>query len=322
MNCKKISVCIITYNQVNYIKKTIESVLLQKVNFKFEIVIADDFSTDGTREVILEYSKRYPELIKLIFQDKNVGPSINWKELISYPKSEFIAYIEGDDYWTNPNKLQKQVDFLEENSDYVLSFHKVEILNSENKIVEDFITKVPNNYESIETLASLGNYIHSPSIVFRNVIDELPIEIMSSPLGDYFMNMLLARHGKLKYFNNTMAVYRYGVGIHSKSSDFKINWNTAITFSLLISYFNREEENNIAKIFLYRLSILFNQYYDTVTKIDLLKLDNNKLVNELIFDVFTTKRVQFFNESYQRKTTKQLLNIILVRIKKRVKIWF
>ena len=98
---------------------------------------------------------------------------------------------EGDDYWTDPYKLQKQVDFLEANPDYVLNFHKVKILKPDGLLVDDFITKVPDNYETQETLARLGNYIHTPSVVFRNLIIELPKEFSLSPIGDYFLYMLL-----------------------------------------------------------------------------------------------------------------------------------
>ncbi len=108
-----VSVCLITYNQAQYIKDAIEGVLAQKVTFPIELIIADDFSTDGTREIIIEYQKKYPELINLILQEKNVGPHQNWMDLIQSPVSEYIAYFEGDDYWIDDEKLQSQVDFLE-----------------------------------------------------------------------------------------------------------------------------------------------------------------------------------------------------------------
>ena len=91
---------------------------MQKVDFDYELIIADDYSTDGTREIILDYKENYPGLIKLILQKRNVGPGKNWLDLIEAPKSKYIAYFEGDDYWTDPYKLQKQVDFLEANEGY------------------------------------------------------------------------------------------------------------------------------------------------------------------------------------------------------------
>ena len=92
----------------------------QKVNFTWELIIADDYSTDGTREIIIEYEKKYPDFIKLLFQNDNVGPMKNFIDLISTPQSKYIAYLEGDDYWTDQTKLSFQYNFLENNPEYVL----------------------------------------------------------------------------------------------------------------------------------------------------------------------------------------------------------
>lgn len=113
MNRPTVSVCLITYNHVAYIREAIDGVLAQEIDFPFELIIADDFSTDGTREILLEYKRNFPDKIKLILQDKNVGPHKNWTDLILSPDSKYIAYFEGDDYWIDKKKLQKQVDILE-----------------------------------------------------------------------------------------------------------------------------------------------------------------------------------------------------------------
>ena len=115
-----LSVCLITYNHANYIEQAIEGVLMQSVNFSWELIIADDFSTDGTREILLKYKEKYPNFIKLLLQEKNVGPGKNFSDLLNEPQSKYIAYFEGDDYWIDPLKLQKQVDFIESHPDYVL----------------------------------------------------------------------------------------------------------------------------------------------------------------------------------------------------------
>ena len=169
-----LSVCLITYNHEKYIRNAIEGVLMQKVDFEWELIIADDCSTDGTQAILNEYKNKYPDFIKLILQEKNVGPAKNHIELITTPKSKYIALCDGDDYWTDPLKLQKQVDFLETNKDYVLCFHEVKILKPDGSVVNDFITKVPENYETIETLARLGNYIHTPTVVYRNILSKFP----------------------------------------------------------------------------------------------------------------------------------------------------
>jgi glycosyltransferase involved in cell wall biosynthesis len=114
-----VSVGMLVYNQEKYIGKAIESVLMQEVNFDYEIVIADDYSTDRTREIIIDYAKKYPQIIKLILQEKNVGMVINSKHLKLACCGKYRANLEGDDYWISTKRLQKQVDFLENNPEYV-----------------------------------------------------------------------------------------------------------------------------------------------------------------------------------------------------------
>lgn len=130
-----ISVCLITYNHAAFIRQAIEGVLMQKIDFPWEFIIADDKSTDGTTDILLEYQKKYPRLIKLLLQEKNVGPGKNWMDLISAPKGKYIAYIEGDDYWTDNYKLQKQVNFIEANPSYSICWTQYDILK--NKILEN-----------------------------------------------------------------------------------------------------------------------------------------------------------------------------------------
>lgn len=211
-----LSVCIITYNHVNFIQQAIEGVLEQKVNFKYEIIIADDFSTDGTREIILNYEKKFPSLVSLILQPKNVGPLKNWLDLIKKPNSKYIAYFEGDDYWTDCFKLQKQVDFLENNDKFVMCYHDVKILYSDGILKNDFIEKTKKEVSSIYDLAIWGNYIHTCSIVFRNILHTIP-EKNEIFLCDYFLYMHLSNYGNFKKLTDTMAVYRYGNGIWSSS---------------------------------------------------------------------------------------------------------
>ena len=134
-NVPLLSVCLITYNHENYIRQAIEGVLMQKVNFNWELIIAEDCSTDKTRDIILEYKKKHPDFIKLILQEKNVGPAKNWIELITKPNSKYIAYFEGDDYWTDPLKLQKQVGFLEANPDYVIHSGFAKLSNEKNELL-------------------------------------------------------------------------------------------------------------------------------------------------------------------------------------------
>lgn len=245
MNKPKVSACLITYNQENFIRECLEGAISQIVNFDYEIVIGNDCSSDNTEKICLEYSTKYPNLIKYTKRSNNLGMIGNWIETISECSGNYIALCEGDDYWTDPYKLQKQVDFLEANPDYVLSFHKVKILKPNGELVDDFLTKVPKKYQTLIDLASFGNYIHTPSVVFKNVIKEFPEEFISSPIGDFFIYLLLAEHGKLHYSEENMAVYRYGVGVHSTKSKLKMAKISNLFFINYLSYSKNKDVNKV-----------------------------------------------------------------------------
>lgn len=242
-----ISVSMITFKHELYIQQAIEGVLMQKTNFDFELIIADDCSPDKTPEIIEEIVNKHPKgnKIKYFRHKENIGMQPNGIFAHNQCSGQYIALCEGDDYWTDPLKLQKQVDFLENNLDYVLCFHKVDIEKRNGEIVEDFITKVPENYETLDTLARLGNYIHTPSVVFRNIIKTFPFEFELSPIGDYFLYIILAENGKIKYLDEKMAVYRYGVGVFSHNSNLQISVKNHTLFTCLLSYLKDE---NIKRI--------------------------------------------------------------------------
>lgn len=247
LNSETVSVIMITYGHEKFIRQAVEGVLMQKCSFKIELIIANDSSPDKTSEIVNDILLKNPnaDRIKFINRNKNIGGQNNFKDAFEQCKGKYIAHCEGDDYWTDPYKLQKQVDFLEVNPDYILTFHKIKILKPNGELVVDFITKVPENYQSIENLAQFGNYVHTPSVVYKNVIKELPFEMMISPIGDYFLYMILAQHGKLKYFEEEMAVYRFGVGIHSTQGQIKMAKSNFKLFTLLLSYFNEPKINLI-----------------------------------------------------------------------------
>jgi len=216
-----LSVCLITYNHAPYITKAIEGVLMQKVNFNWEFIIADDCSNDGTKEIVTEYAHKFPSLIIPILQRKNVGPGINWMQLMNRPRSKYIAYFEGDDYWTDPLKLQKQVDWMETNPDYSICYHRVwekrgNTLEEEKMNIE-FEDKT---YELIDL--AKGNIMHTPSVLFRNHFkDGVPEWFLGCSIGDYPLHIFNAQYGKIRYLSDLMAVYR----IHDKGMFSTLNQN-------------------------------------------------------------------------------------------------
>lgn len=241
---KKVSCHVITYNHINYIRKCIDGILMQKTDFDFEIIIGDDVSTDGTREVVKEYAARYPERITLNLRQKR-GKGIPGKEnfvsTLEMCNGEYISLCDGDDYWTDPLKLQKQVDFLEKNKEYSIIFHKVQEIDSSG-IVTDTILNNPETEETytLEDLAN-GNFIHTPSVLFRNSFEELPSWFLYAPIGDYPLHMLNARYGLIKYLPEAMASYRIGSGIWSSQNRIYQLLNTIFTLKFLIFYFLDKE---------------------------------------------------------------------------------
>jgi len=201
-----LSICVITYNHGQYIKKAIENILIQKVDFKFEIIIADDYSIDNTRDIIMKFYDQNIHLIKLIFQEKNVGPSKNFNDLLSSASGKYIAYLEGDDYWTDPNKLQKQINILEGKNQYSACAHQTQLLIKE-KLGKLFKLSVPQIIK-IENLIE-GRLFHTASCVFRrsalNIFLEMPKNVYS---GDRLLNFCIAIDGPIFFIDEIMCVYR------------------------------------------------------------------------------------------------------------------
>ena len=128
-----VTVVITTYNQEHYIRKAIDSVLAQKTDFDFEVYITEDCGTDGTRAILQEYAAKYPERIRLNLREKNVGISRNWYEGLCAAKGEFVCTLEGDDWWRDESKLQKQADFLRAHPDYLAVSHTLLLTDDEGK---------------------------------------------------------------------------------------------------------------------------------------------------------------------------------------------
>lgn len=216
-----VSVCLITFNHAKYIRDALEGVLMQNINFEWEFIIADDFSNDGTREILVDYQKKHPQLIKLILQNKNTGPANNWIDLLKASQAKYTAYFEGDDFWTDRNKLQTQVDFLEQNTDYSMCFHNVEY-RYETKNTPSILglnSDEPETTTSID-LALRNNYIPSCSVVYRNNYSEDFFNMIPHiKIGDWFLHLYNSQFGKIKYISKVMGVYR----IHKAGSWSAIN---------------------------------------------------------------------------------------------------
>lgn len=216
----KLSVCLITYNQQNYLKDALYGIVEQKTNFNFELVIAEDCSSDQTRKIIEDFV--FPAHIHVIkiFNNNNLGHVKNYSTALSYCTGKYIALCEGDDYWIDVFKLQKQVDFLDNNEGFSLCFHNCLILENGKKTLCKIMEDTFGSDKVILDITDLVkvNFVHTPSVVFRNsgILASHPL-FKKSPVGDYITFLLLALEGNLKYFNEPMAVYRiHETGVWSK----------------------------------------------------------------------------------------------------------
>jgi len=254
----KISVCITTYNHEKFISQAIDSVLMQKTDFKFEVLIGEDDSTDNTRKIVKDYARSYPNKIRLFLNDrKNViyihgKPTGRWNftNNIKHAKGNFIALLDGDDYWTDPNKLHMQVDFLERNADFAICFHNANVTYMNGNIESHpFYTQNPTGSymhkkpESISTIEDLvgGNFLQTPSVVFRaHLFDSFPEWYYTLDRGDWPLHILNAQHGKIMYIDKIMANYQvHNDGIYSnrtRADQLEGAANVAITLDKYLSY--------------------------------------------------------------------------------------
>ena len=207
----KLSICIITYNHQDYISQTLDAVLQQVCNFDVEIIIGEDMSIDNTRKICAEYAEKNPGRINLLHTEKNLGMMRNFLRTLKACSGKYIAFCEGDDYWTDPYKLQKQVDFLEANPGYSACFHNATIKNERKDEEWEWIMHdkgLPKDTFTTEDV--LGPwFIASPSFVFVNYPDfELPEWFTNCSYGDLPYMLLLTLRGSFKYINEVMCVYR------------------------------------------------------------------------------------------------------------------
>lgn len=220
-----VSICCLTYNHELYIRDCLEGFIKQKTNFPFEILIHDDASTDKTQEIIREYEAIYPHIIKPLYQKENQyskGKGISIKFQFPRAKGKYIAICEGDDYWTDPYKLQKQVDFLEKNDDYGLVYTEYDKLSQSNKRIEKNCFKnssviYPNTFEDF----LINSWFIPPATwVFRSLIlDQFYLKFKEEyVVGDLPLLLTISANYKVGYIDESMAVYRV---LKSSASHFK-----------------------------------------------------------------------------------------------------
>jgi glycosyltransferase involved in cell wall biosynthesis len=214
-----VSIAMIIYNQEKYIGQAIEGVLIQKTNFPYELVISEDLSSDRTREVCREYQKKYPQFIRLILNDKNIGSMANWINNVSACKGKYIAFCEGDDYWMDSYKLQKEVDFLEKNQDCGLVHTNFDMLyDVSGEIHRSYHSEKEMPQGNIYEELLHDNFIWTVTIMARrrllmDSIQDVDLINQNWPMGDYPMCLAMSLRSKIGYIDDVTSTYR--VLVHS-----------------------------------------------------------------------------------------------------------
>lgn len=243
MNSKpQISIFCFTYNHAKYIRDAIDGFLMQKIDRELEIIIHDDASTDDTIRILKEYERQYPELIHVIYETENQYSKYKYPPRFSYylmkkeARGDYIAICEGDDYWTDPGKLQMQTDYMESHPDCVMTGHDAELLNcrtGEKKRLELLSGEMDM---TADDLINGIRDITSASMVFRREILDMDSFFLDMKVGDYPLKLYSLTKGKIHYFDKVMSVYRYlseGSWSCRQRSDFKsylIRWTNKFVF--------------------------------------------------------------------------------------------
>jgi Glycosyltransferases involved in cell wall biogenesis len=221
-----LSIVTITYNQEPFISEAIKGILMQKTNFPVEYIIAEDCSTDKTREIIEKYQTQHNKIIRLITSNQNVGAIANEHRALLESRGKYIAFCEGDDYWTDPYKLQKQVDFLESHINYSVCFHRYKILDNElNQYRNDkcgfLFTDKSRTGIDVDTKLFLNHWITQPvTMVFRKECFDLSIIHQYKYFRDMHLIYHLLQKGNGHLLSFEGAVYREHLGgIHGKQSE-------------------------------------------------------------------------------------------------------
>lgn len=262
----KVSVCIVAYNAEKYIKDALDSVFNQDVNFNYEILINDDASTDKTVEIIEEYQTKYPNIIRLFKHKTNQYQSGNYKlyedNLFVNAIGEYIAMLDADDFWTDTNKLQDTVDYLERNKNFSMVLHKINFYNDSTKIYSDVLKNPKNEKLSISEIIGIGSLVFPPcSMVFRNVVKEYP-NFMNCLTLDRSVVYLLMLYGEIGYIAKPMSAYRQHDNSFIGKNNFNNKLNVMKSNIFLLNGFNeysnykydyeiKKELSKMAKLIMY-----------------------------------------------------------------------
>ncbi|MFN8775876.1 MAG: glycosyltransferase [Flavobacteriales bacterium] len=255
-NNPRLSVIVITYRHERYIAQCLDSILGQQTDFPFEVIVGEDGSDDRTAAICMEYANRYPEKVKVFVRDRANVITIdgkptgkyNFLECIKSCKGEYIAICEGDDYWNDPLKLQKQLDFLDKHPEYVMSCHDANVVDDHGNIIETSRLKPSDKTHLSPDALAKGGYVLTLTMCYRNVPLIFPPEYFRSPNGDLFLQALLSEFGGAGYQADIApASYRTHTGGVWSLQPQLHRWRQAIrTYEQLAGYFKRTNRTELS----------------------------------------------------------------------------
>lgn len=216
------AIWMVTYNHAAYIRQAIDSVLAQETRYRYHIFIGDDKSTDGTSDLCLEFARKYPDTITLFTHEKNIGASANG--VFVYLKclasgARYTALLEGDDFWTDSSKLEKQISLLDANPQFAGCFHDAVTINSNGELISPSFVQMKRRLTRKDVL-NFGGLFPAGSLIFRTeLINRFPPELKKMYGGDRLMSMAITGYGDLEYLDYNMSAYRlHNTGMYSTAS--------------------------------------------------------------------------------------------------------
>lgn len=265
----KVSILMVAYNQERFIAQAIQSVLDQITDFPFKLIIGEDCSQDRTYEICREFQRKHQDKIQLNHRSSNLGMIKNFLTTYNECNGRYIAVLEGDDYWNDPNKLQKQVDFLDTHEDYSLVFCSTQtVFENEQKKGPIIPPERRNKYTFEELLET--NFIATCSVMYRNgLIGELPSWLFTLALLDWPLHILHAQKGHIGYLDQQMACYRIHPNSNFSSRKITKNYQDILKFYSVLNNYQKGKYSSFIWLFQHRLS-------GTIS--DLYYQENNKLL--------------------------------------------
>ncbi len=252
----RVLVGIQTYNHAPYIARAIDSVLEQHVDFDYDILIGEDCSTDRTRDIVLEYRDRWPGRIQLLLSETNAGNDGRTllRQLFESAGGDYVIMLDGDDYWTSPHKLAKQVSFLDKHPDCALCFHQTTVVYEDaRQTPHPFCVPTPKPFSTLVDLLG-GTFISTPSVMYRRIADIDPALIERSVYWDSALQVRHARHGLIGYLPESMAVHR----IHQRG------WWSGFAYDFESGTWDRRKEFHAQIDFLHSIAPELGATYETV----------------------------------------------------------